>query len=394
MKTISADILFPVDQHPIKNGYVSFQNDGTIDSIGKVSNLISEVDQHYSGAICPGFINAHCHLELSFMFQKIPTHTGLIDFIKHVVAIRNEFDEETQQKAIQKAEQQMIANGIVAVGDISNDTRSFNVKEKSKLRFHTFVEVFDFQPGVTLDFIEKGKQVFEAAPKDGGNTASITPHAPYSCTPTLVNFCDRFSSRHTPLLSIHNQEHPEENKYFIDKTGSWNELFAYWDENQDWFVPAGKSSLQAMGECLTKRNQILYVHNTFTSANDVKWAQEHLSDVYFCSCPNANQYIENNLPNYEELLSAGATICLGTDSLASNWQLSILDEMKTIQQHFPQFSTAQLLEWACLNGANALYFNDELGSLSPGKRPGIVHISNINSDFSLSETSKASRLDQ
>lgn len=392
MKTFSADVLFPVDQPAIVNGFVQVDDQGVIQNIGSLENAKIRVDKHFEGALCPGFINAHCHLELSFMFEKIPTHTGLIDFIKHVVAIRNEFDETTQQTAIQAAEQQMWNNGIVAVGDISNDTRSFQIKENSKLRFHTFVEVFDFQPGVTLEYVKKGKEVFAAAPKTNGNTASITPHAPYSCTPTLVNFCDRFSSEHTPLLSIHNQEHPEENQYFIDKTGSWNELFDYWEENQDWFVPANKTSLQAMGECLTKRNQILYVHNTFTSAEDVHWAQDHLAEVYFCSCPNANQYIENNLPNYEQLLQAGAKLCLGTDSLASNWQLSILEEMKTVQNNYEQFSTEQLLLWACLHGAEALLFDEQLGSLTVGKQPGIVHISNVGENYMLTAESKATRV--
>ena len=391
MKTVSADILFLVDKEPIKNGYVSFNEEGTILEFGEINNSIS-IDEHFNGAICPGFVNAHCHLELSFMFEKIPTHTGLIDFIKHVVELRNQFTKEEEQTAISKGEQQMWENGIMAVGDISNDTRSFAIKEASNLRFHTFVEVFDFQPNATLEYIQKGKDVYEAAPKQNGNTASITPHAPYSCTPTLVNFCDRFSSDHTPILSIHNQEHPQENQYFIDKTGTWNQLFKDWEENQDWFYPANKTSIQAIGECLTKRNTILFVHNTFTSAQDVAWAHNNLKEAYFCSCPNANQYIENNLPNYDELIEAGAKLCLGTDSLASNWQLSILEEMKTVKKHFTHIPTTQLLQWACLNGATALQFNDKLGSITVGKQPGLVHISNLDENFELTAESKEHRI--
>lgn len=392
MKTYSADIIYPADREPIVNGFVQVNDQNEIVQLGQLADFNGEVTQHFKGAITPGFINAHCHLELSFMYEKIPTHTGLIDFIKHVVQLRNQFDEETQQKLIQFGEQQMVDNGIVAVGDISNDTRSFQVKEKSDLRFHTFVEVFDFQPNVTLEYVQKGKDVYAAAPKENGNTASITPHAPYSCTPTLVNFCDRFSSNHTPLLSIHNQEHPEENQYFIDKTGTWNQLFKDWEENQDWFEPAGKTSLQAMGECLTKRNQILFVHNTFTSAEDVAWAKENLKEVYYCSCPNANQFIENRLPDYNKLVNAGAKLCLGTDSLASNWQYCILEEMKTIQKNFSNFTTEELVQWACLNGAKALLFDKELGSLTIGKKPGLVHVANLDKTFQLTSESKASRI--
>lgn len=392
MKTFVADILYPVDQDPILNGYVTVNEQGQIIEIGQSNESMRETAQVISGAICPGMINTHCHLELSFMYEKIPTHTGLIDFIGHVVRLRDLFTKEEEQQAIQRAENEMYENGIVAVGDISNDTRSFAVKSKSKLRFHTFVEVFDFRPEVTLDFVHKGIDVFNQVPQINESTASITPHAPYSCTPTLVNFCDRFSSMYTPLLSIHNQEHPEENQYFIDKTGSWVQLFIDWGENQDWFVPAGKTSMQAMGEYLSKRNQILYVHNTFTAAQDVAWAKEHLKEVYYASCPNANLYIENRLPNYKELIQAGAKITLGTDSLASNWQLSILEEMKTVQNHFPEFSTQQLLEWACLHGAKALLFDDKLGSLSVGKTPGILHLTQLGENFSLTADTRVERL--
>lgn len=392
MKTVSADIIFPANAQPIKNGYIQFDNDGEITAIGQQSPEIA-VDKHYNGAIIPGFINAHCHLELSFMFEQIPTHTGLIDFIKHVVAIRNSFDEATQQEAIQKGADEMVKNGIVAVGDISNDSRSFRIKKASVLRFHTFVEVFDFEPNGTMDQIYTGLDVYAEAPKDNGNTASITPHAPYSCTPTLANFCDRFSRNHTALLSIHNQEEPAENQYFIDKTGAWNDLFTYWNANQDWFLPSGKTALQGMGEYLSNDNQIIYVHNTFTSEDDVKWALNNLRSVFFCSCPNANLYIENRLPHYHALLDAGAQLCFGTDSLASNWQLSILEEIKTVQKNHPEFGTEQLIEWACWNGAKALYFDGELGSLEIGKKPGIVHISDLTDDYQLTANSQATRID-
>lgn len=391
MKTYSADILFLGDQEPIINGFVQVDQLGQIIEIGPITESI-EVDEHFTGALCPGFINAHCHLELSFMFQKIPTHIGLIEFIKNVINIRDQFEVPVQQEAISKAAEEMFQNGIVAVGDISNDNRSFSVKESSELRFHTFVEVFDFEANATIDNIYKGIDVFEAAPKTKGNTASITPHAPYSCTPTLVNFCDRFSRSRTPLLSIHNQEQPQENQYFLSKTGAWNDLFHEWDINQDWFLPANKTSLQAMGELLSDKNQVLYIHNTFTSGDDVHWATKNLKKVFFCTCPNANLYIENKLPNYPTLVEADATMCIGTDSLASNWQLSILEEMKTIQQNFPQYSTETLVQWACWNGAQAIFMDEDLGRLKEGKKPGIVHISHLDKDFNLTSESKSSRI--
>jgi len=392
MRTLSADVIYPANSAPIKNGVIQFDENGVILFVGSKDDFSGEIDEHLTGAICPGFINAHCHLELSFMFEQIPTHTGLLDFIGQVVQKREQFDEATQQQKIKSANQEMINNGIVAVGDISNDVRSFAVKEKSELRFHTFVELFDMEPSNTEANLQNGKITYEAAPKSNGNTASITPHAPYSCTPELVAFCDEFSASRTPILSIHNQEHPEENQYFMDKTGAWAQLFINWGVNQDWFKPQGTTSLQAIGQGLTKGNQVLFIHNTFTSKEDVEWADKNLAESYFCSCPNANLYIENKLPNYKELINAGAKLCLGTDSLASNWQLSILEEMKTIQSAEPQISTQDLVMWACWNGAKALRFNEQLGSLEKGKAPGLVHITNLSADLNLTPESKPIRL--
>lgn len=393
MRALSADIIYPANTDPIKKGVIQFDEEGTIHFVGTKEDFQGKIDEHLNGAICPGFINAHCHLELSFMFDQIPTHTGLIGFIGQVVQIRDQFDEATQQQKIIAANQEMVDNGIVAVGDISNDVRSFDIKENSSLRFHTFVEIFDMDPSQTEVQKATGQDVFTASPKENGNTASITPHAPYSCTPALVEYCDEFSAKNTALLSIHNQEHPEENQYFIDKTGAWSQLFRDWGVNQDWFTAKGISSLQSIGQNLSKNNQVVFVHNTFTSKEDVEWAHENLKETYFCSCPNANLYIENRLPNYHELIRAGAKMCLGTDSLASNWQLSILEEMKTIQQHVPDLDTSQLVKWACWNGANALYFQEQLGSLEVGKQPGIVHISHLTKDFGLTAESKPIRLD-
>ncbi len=393
MQALSADIIYPANSSPILDGVIQFDQEGFIHFIGQRSDFEGEVNQHLTGAICPGFINAHCHLELSFMFEQIPSHTGLLDFISHVVQIRDTFDESEQQEKIKAANQQMIDNGIVAVGDISNDPRSFAIKETSHLRFHTFVELFDMEPKNTEGSKQMGKEVYELVPKQNGNTASVTPHAPYSCTPDLVAFCDEFSAKNTPILSIHNQEHPEENQYFLDKTGAWNQLFQNWGVDREWFTPSGVSSLQSIGKSLSKNNKVVFIHNTFTTSDDVKWAKENLLDVYFCSCPNANLYIENRLPNYQALLSAGAKLCLGTDSLASNWQLSIVEEMKTIQHHEPTISTAQLIEWACWNGANALDFYHDLGCLEVGRKPGIVHISNLTKEFQFTKASKAKRLD-
>src|SRR4030095_1765949 len=116
----------------------------------------------------------------------------------------------------------------------------------------------------------------------------------------------------------------------------------------------------------------LFIHNTLTSSEDIKAAQAWNKNVFWATCPNANLYIENRLPTYSSFLETNANVTIGTDSLTSNWQLSILEEMKTISKYQSYIPFDTLLKWATLNGAKALGMEGNLGSLEIGKRPGVL----------------------
>jgi cytosine/adenosine deaminase-related metal-dependent hydrolase len=83
-------------------------------------------------------------------------------------------------------------------------------------------------------------------------------------------------------------------------------------------------------------------------------------------------YIENELPNVQMFVENNCNIVLGTDSYASNNQLSIFAEIKTIQKHFPALPLETILQWATFNGAKAIGIEDKFGSLHVGKKPGII----------------------
>ena len=135
----------------------------------------------------------------------------------------------------------------------------------------------------------------------------------------------------------------------------------------------------------------LFVHNTLTTADDIKAAQAWSDHVYWATCPNANLYIENRLPNYQVFLDTKARMTIGTDSLTSNWQLSVLEEMKTISRYQSYVPFETLLRWATLNGAQALGFEKDLGSLEVGKTPGLNLIS-VGEDQKLDQHSSVNRL--
>jgi cytosine/adenosine deaminase-related metal-dependent hydrolase len=393
MRKITADYILPISSKPIENGVVVIDDDGTILRVGKQKDYDKAELEEHKGVICPGFVNAHCHLELSFMKGAIREHTGLPEFVKQVVDIRDKFREEEQRAAITAAEDEMIANGIVAVGDISNDARSFFQKEKGRLRYHTFVEVFDLGPSTTQQSIDNGRDVFRKVPDVNNSTASVTFHAPYSCTLELIKWTDKFSAENGHILSIHMQEQREENQLFIEKEGAWVELYRDFGLDLSWFAPTGKSSLQSVVQHLIRGNTLAFVHNTFTTKADVKWAQNFSDKVFWCFCPSANLYIENTLPDYNMFLDARAKCVIGTDSLASNSTLSVLEEMKTIAKKAPEIPPMKLFEWATINGAQMLRYDQDLGSIEPGKRPGLNLITGMDTkEMRLLGKSKAEKL--
>jgi cytosine/adenosine deaminase-related metal-dependent hydrolase len=143
-----------------------------------------------------------------------------------------------------------------------------------------------------------------------------------------------------------------------------------------------RSSLQSYFDKLEKADNAILVHNTFTKQEDIDYIKLQTSNsklqTFFCLCVNANKYIEDALPPIELLRKNNCEIILGTDSLASNWSLNILDEIKTIRKNFPSIPIAEILQWATSNGAKALQMDDQLGSFEKGKRPGIILINEEN----------------
>ena len=399
MRKISADLIIPVSSAPLRNGVVAIDKDGTILSIEEGNDLKDVSIEKFSGIICPGFINAHCHLELSYMKGKIPEHTGIVQFLINLIEYRNQRNQnasggilaEEINTAIRKAVAEMKTQGIAGVGDISNVNYSFHVKSSGDLLFHTFIESFGFDPLQAESYFQKALQLFQEA-RASGLSASITPHAPYSVTPELFRQIFSFKAYHPALFSYHNQESDAEAALFKSAQGDFMKLFHQFNLPEKTFLPTGKNSLHSVIDYFPPESRMLFVHNTTTDAADIELIISKLPESYFCFCPNANLYIENTLPSFPLFKSYPDRTCVGTDSYASNHQLSILHELITIQQFFPSIATAELIRWATLNGANFYYWNKRLGSLETGKKPGINLISPVGPAFELLKDSSVTKL--
>ncbi len=371
-KKIYADQLFTGTQLLGESVLITDEN-GVVEAILPLHEASDDV-QHFRGILSPGFINCHCHLELSHMRGLIPKHTGLVDFVFKVVTQRH-FAEEEIIAAVAKAEEEMIAGGIVAAGDICNNTLTASQKSKGNLAYYNFVEVSGWLPEIAAARIDRSLAVYDTFRQPAtGNQCTLVPHAPYSVSQNLWQLLQPHYQGKT--VSIHNQETSFEDELFIQGSGDFIRMYELMNLKTDFFKPSGRSSLQTYFDNLKGAANVMLVHNTFTKEADVLFAktQAAINDqrLFFCLCPNANLYIENALPPVAILIANQCALVLGTDSLASNARLSILEEMKTIRQHFPKIETTQLLQMATLNGAAALNLNDQFGSFEKGKQPGII----------------------
>lgn len=386
-RKFKADYIF-TGHEVLHRNYVLITN-----SEGKIIEIVDKKDagddvELFKGILTPGFVNAHCHLELSHLKGIIPNGTGLVEFVQKVMTQRTASDE-VKFDAMRLAEQEMYNTGTVAVGDICNTTDSIAIKQKSKLHWHNFIEVSGFTDAAAEVRLNAAKQIAHTWSMVHGSW-SIVPHAPYSVSKTLFELLNNETVGQ--LISIHNQESEEENKLYENKSGGFLDLYKNFGIDISSFQPTQKRSLQSWLPYFTNKQSIIAVHNTFTNQEDLNQLPTFNPQLYFCLCINANRYIEIKIPPIDLLRKNNCNIVIGTDSYASNWQLNMFEEIKTIQ-HEIAFSVplAEILQWATINGAKALQMDTALGSFDIGKTPGVVLIDEMN-NLNITVRSSAKRI--
>lgn len=365
MRFLTADRIFSGKE------YLPADTILVVDEKGLIKDLVSETAlekdkiERFEGILSPGFINAHCHLELSHLRNKIPQKTGLPGFAIEVIKQRGSLGPEAIEVAMETADADMWKNGIVAVGDISNNSESFNRKKNSRIYYHTFIELIGLNPKNASQIFQKGKEQLEIL-HGMELSGSLAPHAPYSTSKELIGHIAEFDQQNNFSFSIHNQESLEESKFFKGEQNGFIKLYDFLKLDISWFQAPGTSSLEHYGENLPDK-KVLLVHNTLTEISDLKTLKN--KNVFWCFCPRANTYIEDRLPDFS--IFNAETICIGTDSLASNLGLDLLEEINLILRESKHFTTEDLLRAITYNGAQALGIDDRFGQLLPGKKPGL-----------------------
>lgn len=392
MPSFIADILFPVNQKPIREGLLKTENDGTI------VDCIAPESAHYdtrnatrlSGWLVPGFVNCHVHLELSHLKNLLPQKRGLNNFLEDLTRIPAPSDD-VRKKAMLHAIDEMYASGTVAALDISNNESSFDLKINAGIDFFTAVEVFGFDPEKAEQKLKEADYLLNILPND---TGVIAPHAPYSVSkPLWKGIRERINASAFPLLTIHSQESLSEQDFFMNGKGEIAARFSRMGIPYEHFIPPKTSSIEYITAFIEKNWRILLVHNTYAQASELQELLKKVKDLYLCLCPSANLYIEAKLPDLPSFINTNIPITIGTDSIASNESLKILKELVILQTHFHGIESEQLIQFATLNGAKLLNKQDKLGSFEIGKKPGLVLIENVqNETIRLTPEASAKRI--
>lgn len=343
------------------------RDNGVFEDMISSSNVDAARVEMHEGILTPGFVNAHCHLELSHLKGQILKHTGLPAFAREIIIKRNSAGEAEQLERMIDADRYMYENGMVAVGDICNTALSAQIKNRSKVFYHSFVELIGLNPARKEIVMSEGAQLLKHF-RDQGLRASLAPHAPYSTSRELIGAIATADAREQMPFSIHNQESPEEKAFFESASGGFKDLYDFLKLDLWWFVPPKTSSLAWYAPNMAHSRSVL-VHNTCTEAADVALLKQY--DAYWCFCPRANLYIESRLPDFALFSEEKERLCLGTDSLASNDDLDLCSEANVIFKNAPTLNMTNVLRMMTGNGAKALGLEEEFGGFIKGKNAGL-----------------------
>ncbi len=391
---IAASYVYTLDaEEPIVNGYVEYDDDGTVTAVGRCEDISSE-KRFLDGAIVPGFVNAHCHVELSHLHGKFRKGTGMAGFIDQINELRDWAGREVKVELVRKWMDKMWADGVSAMADISNDDSSFEVKASHPMYTRTFLEVFGSEPHMcegVMNEVTKLNAVADAS----GIDAAPTPHSCYTMSPQLLS-ASAAAGLDRGYLSYHSQESLEEEDLVRYGSGAMYEN----RKRSGMSTPpvTGESSLKYFMDRLADARpapydaHVLLVHNVCLSQDDIDVARKVMNNVYWAICPLSNQFIHDALPPVRLMRKNGLDVMIGTDSLSSNDDLDMVKEMYCLHENFPEVGMNELLSWASLNGARFLSKEDELGSLTPGKKPGLVFIGNLDGEGCLTAESRSERI--
>lgn len=375
MTAFRAAWILPIDQPPIRDGVIEV-GDGIIRSIQPDFRRPMPGSRDLGNvALLPGLVNAHTHLELSWLRGRVPPANRFTDWVKTLVAIRRGTEQAITPEVVapvRDAIGELRASGTVAVGDITNSLAAVEPMLDAGLRGVVFHELLGFQErdGALVESTREGR----AAAARGGVRVSLAPHAPYSTSVELFKAIRHaVNQSDCPIMSVHLGESVEEVELLATGSGPWRgmlETIGVWRD--DWEIP-GCGPVQFLDRHGVIDSRTIVVHGVqFDAAALARLAEIGATLV---TCPRSNRWVGAGYPPVERFYQSGVPVAVGTDSLASVEDLNLFSELKTMRWLAPQVAARQLLASATMIGARALGLDAEIGTLTPGKAAEIIAVS-------------------
>ena len=358
-----------------RNAVITVEQDGTILSIEQPEVLDSCASvEFFPGIITAGMINAHCHLELSYLAGAIAEGQGFAGFAREIGRVRGNYSNEERIHAADIADALMWEEGVQAVADIANDALVMDIKRRSKIEYITLFEHFGLNNNST-------DAIFALAAE---HSANVTPHSTYSVQDRpFREICNRGEG----VISIHFLESKAERELY-----SGGGSLAEWYARMGWecdFLHYGTPA-KRIAESVPSDRKTLIVHCVECLPEDVEVIDSHINGgATWVVCPESNRYISGTTPPIKMLRDMGCRIAIGTDSRASARHLSMIENLRLLGD----MPLEELLSWATIDGAKALGMEHKLGSIEVGKCPGLVLIEGVDlQNMRLTEESKSRRL--
>jgi cytosine/adenosine deaminase-related metal-dependent hydrolase len=358
--------ILPINRPPIAGGVVTVDRD-SIAALGPFDG--GEVEDLGNVAVLPGLVNAHTHLELSWMRGQVPPGTSMPAWAARLMAMLRTVSAPAPDPIV-SAIAEARASGTCLVGDVTNTFATFEPLLDSELSAALFRELIGFaapDPDALVRHVSD--QIADLTPI-AWLRPSIVPHAPYSVSSELMRAIARWS-RGKPL-SIHLGESAQEIQFLKDGSGEWRALLeslGVW--NPAWTPPAC-GPVEYLARLGMVDRHLLAVHGVaFTDAELSRLAEAGSTVV---ACPRSNRWTGAGVPPIERFYASGVRVAVGTDSLASVDDLNLFTELAEVRRLAPAVPAARILESATLAGAQALGFDSELGSLETGKRAQLLAV--------------------
>jgi cytosine/adenosine deaminase-related metal-dependent hydrolase len=354
--------ILPLDSSPIENGVVEIV-DGCVAALhGRHDPRAIDLG---NVAIIPALVNAHTHLEFSDLATPLGPAERFADWVQAVVGHRrNRIASGTE--LVRRGVHECAQAGTTAVAEITTDEQSLDAFDDFGPTVFALREMIGLLPEQVDSRLGAAKRFLDA-PTAGASKRvrrGLSPHAPYSVHPQLLRRLIELAAERHVLVAMHLAETKEELELLNRGSGPFADMlkrFGVWSSTA--FEP-GSRPIDFLRQ-LDNVDRALIIHGNYLSDEELDFvaARPHLTVVY---CPRTHAYFGHRPHCWLQLLDRGASVAIGTDSRASNPDLSVRRELCFLREHFPRVAPKALLRLGTANGARALGLSADNWSLAIG----------------------------